>query len=60
MFDDLANFPERFFAVQRGIALEIANWFIHQIEKPVKLLARPKSEHPSTYEVVEPQPGQYD
>jgi hypothetical protein len=61
-FDTFSNWLfDRVFTDQRVFARSLADWIIHQIEKPVKLLARPKSERPANYEVIEPpQPGQYD
>lgn len=62
MLDDLTRFADHFFDSQRRPAEAVAQWMIALIERipePTrKYIPRPKSEHPTTYETVDP--GQYD
>lgn len=62
MFDELEQLLTTYFDLQKRGAHALANWIIYQIEhipEPArKYLPRPKSERPTTYEIVEP--GQYD
>ena len=62
MFDELEQLLTTYFDLQKRGALLFANWLTRQIDRipePArKYLPLPKSERPTTYEMVEP--GQYD